>query len=231
MELSATSETDLETGIISDIKLPDCLERIDGPLPYDSGRLRKLVGTLWDEAAAIARPKAAWKLTFLEKTPEKKYQIKIGPRVLQNPVLTKNLVDLGRIFPFLATEGPELAHWAETLPPKEKVAAFTIRYLALKEAERRLEERLSQLFGLTNIGAMSPGVLPAWPLTGQKELFNLLSPIPETLKVNLRADSCWMIPDVSSSGLYFETEIGFHNCKLCPLERCPLRRFERQNQI
>ena len=38
-----------------------------------------------------------------------------------------------------------------------------------------------------------------------------------------------MVPDVSSSGLYFETEAGFHNCRLCPLDTCPLRRYGRDH--
>ncbi|MDR1050110.1 MAG: hypothetical protein LBP95_03335 [Deltaproteobacteria bacterium] len=242
MEAGDTSETDMrtgivpeadgtevgETGVISDISLPDCLDRVDGPLPYDSKHLRRIAGGLMDEAAAVARPMAAWKLTLIEKNPGRKNQVKIGPVTLDNPILTDNLGGLGRVFPFLATEGPELAAWAESLPARERTAAFTIRYLALKEAERRLEEKLTAMFGVLRLGAMSPGVLPAWPLAGQRDLFALLDPIPRTLGVSLRGDSCWMAPDVSSSGLYFETEIGFHNCKLCPLERCPLRRFERQ---
>jgi hypothetical protein len=219
-----------EYGIIDDIDLHSSLNRLDGPLPYDSKHLRRVAGSLFAEAIAIARPKAAYKLSLVrvnDNGPNKK--IEIGPVILEDKVLTDNLKGLGRVFPFLATEGPELAEWASALGNRERTAAFVIRYLALKEAERRLEERLTELYDLTSLGAMSPGVLPSWSLAGQKELFDLLAPLPLDLGVTLNGDSFWMSPDVSSSGLYFETEVGFHNCRLCPLDTCPLRRFSRDN--
>jgi hypothetical protein len=220
-----------EIGLISDIEIPDSLERLDGPIPYDSRQLRRVAGGLLSEAASVARPKAAWRLSLIHfDLPDIPVQVRIGPIVLKSQDLIGNLIGLGRVFPFLATEGPELAQWAAALAPRDRTAAFIIRYLALKEAERRLEEKLTDLYGLSRLGAICPGVLPSWPLTGQRELFKLLDPIPGDLGVSLRGDSCWMTPDVSSSGFYFETEGGFHNCKLCPLDRCPLRRFERDER-
>jgi hypothetical protein len=231
MDLDTSFNDEIEIEIIDDIDLPASLERIDGPLPYDSKNLRKVAGSLLNEAMAIARPKAAFRLSLIRvgETSGGRKEVEIGPVVLKNRVLTDNLKDLGRVFPFLATEGPELAEWASVLSPRDRTAAFVIRYLALKEAERRLEERLTTLYGLSRLGAMSPGVLPSWPLSSQKELFELLQPLPMELGVSLKGDSFWMSPDVSSSGLYFETEVGFHNCRLCPLDNCPLRRFGRDN--
>ncbi|MDR0354385.1 MAG: hypothetical protein LBJ64_01420 [Deltaproteobacteria bacterium] len=235
MEQASSVEGDIicgtSSGIIDDITLPRRLESIGGPIPFDVKHLRRLADGLLNEAAAIAKPVAFWQVALLEIEGDgDRISAKIGPIVLTNPVLTKNLAGLGRAFPYLATEGKELAQWAEKLPAKHKTAAFIIRYLALKEAERRLEEKLKELFGIPELGAMSPGVLPAWPLTGQKDLFKLLGPAPKQLGVTLQGESCWMSPDVSSSGLYFESQEGFHNCRLCPLERCSLRRFEREEQ-
>jgi hypothetical protein len=229
MDLNPNIDLEFKDCFISDISLPDCLERVDGPIPYDSRHLRRLAGGLLNEAMSVARPRAAFKLTLVEFT-EDGSEAMVGPLSFKSSVFTDNLRGLGRAFPFLATEGPELAEWAASLAPRDRTAAFIIRYLALKEAERRLEERLCEMYDLTNLGALSPGVLPGWPLTGQRNLFELLSPIPENLQVTLRGDSFWMAPDVSSSGIYFETEAGFHNCKLCPLDRCPLRRFEREGR-
>ncbi|MDR1111746.1 MAG: hypothetical protein LBP92_13890 [Deltaproteobacteria bacterium] len=226
--LDEDAEAEIETVVLDDIDLPASLERLDGPLPYDSRHLRRVAGSLLNEAMVIAKPRAAFRLSLIRDEGEDR--IEIGPVVLESPVLTKNLRGLGRAFPFLATEGPELAGWAASLAPRDRTAAFVIRYLALKEAERRLEERLSVEYGVSGMGAMSPGVLPAWPLSGQGPLFELLRPLPEELGVSLKGDSFWMSPDVSSSGLYFETEAGFHNCRLCPLDRCPLRRFVRDGQ-
>jgi hypothetical protein len=228
MDLGESFIDENEIGIIDDIDLSASFGRFDGPLPYDSRHLRKLAGSLLNEALDVARPKAAYRVSQIQvEECDELDRVEIGPVVLEDRILTKNLKGLGRVFPFLCTEGPELADWSSTLNPRDKMAVFIIRYLALKEAERRLEERLTSLFDLNSLSAMSPGVLTAWPISGQKELFELLRPLPESLKVSLKGESFWMSPDVSSSGLYFESAIGFHNCRLCPLDTCPLRRFNR----
>ncbi|MDR2387984.1 MAG: hypothetical protein LBE80_10445 [Deltaproteobacteria bacterium] len=230
MELDTSLAEEIEVEIIDDIELPTNFESFGGPFPYDSKHLRRVAGSLFGEALAIAKPKAAFRVSLLAiEDLGLGHKIEVGPVVLTDQILTDNLKDLGRVFPFLATEGPELAQWAQGLSARDKTAAFVIRYMALKEAERRLEERLTELYGLSRLGAMSPGVLPAWPLTGQESLFELLEPLPSQLGVSLKKGTYWMIPDVSSSGLYFETEAGFHNCRLCPLDTCPLRRFGRDH--
>jgi hypothetical protein len=212
-----------------EVPLPDDLEQLDGPLPLDSGPLRRQAAEILKEASAVARPKAAWRLSLLGGSAASEV-VTIDSVAFRSPLLAQNLAGLGRVFPFLATEGLELGDWAADLPPNRKPAAFIIRYMALKAAENRLEAELKRLFALKSFGAMSPGVLPDWPLSGQGQLFELLGWQAEALGVSLRRDVFWMSPEMSSSGLYFETEAGFHNCRLCPLDRCPLRRFERDPQ-
>ena len=230
MDLDIRAAGEIELEIIDDIDLPTNFEAFGGPFHYDTKHVRRVAGSLLGEAMAIAKPRAAFKLSLIQvEELGQGHRVQIGPITLESQVLTDNLKDLGRVFPFLCTEGPELAAWASSLSPRDKTAAFVVRYMALKEAERRLEARLTELYGLSNLGAMSHGVLPAWSLTGQKDLFQLLSPLPSQLGVNLKGESFWMNPDISSSGLYFETEVGFHNCRLCPLDTCPLRRFGRDH--
>ena len=149
MDLDAPATGEIEIEIIDDIELPTNFETFGGPFPYDSKHVRRVAGTLLGEAMAVAKPKAAFRLSLIQVedlcfSP----RVEIGPVVLDNQVLTDNLKDLGRVFPFLATEGPELAEWAASLSPRDKTAAFVLRYMALKEAERRLEARLTELYGL-----------------------------------------------------------------------------------
>ncbi|MDR1658661.1 MAG: hypothetical protein LBT47_14160 [Deltaproteobacteria bacterium] len=221
------SEVSSSWGLLSDIEVSPRLDSL-GPLPIGSTTIRAAAEELLLEAALVAKPKAAWKLAHVERISDKTGTVRIGNIVFKSTLLSKNLNGLGRVFPFLATEGGELAAWAESLPLKKKTAGFLVRYAVLKEAERRTEDFLTANFGLKTIGAMCPGVLPDWPLTGQKQLFELLSPLPEALGVALKLPAMWMSPDMSSSGLYFETEAQFHNCRLCPLDRCSMRRFERE---
>ena len=66
---------------------------------------------------------------------------------------------------------------------------------------------------------MSPGSLAAWPIEQQGELFRLLAPVPERLGVAL-LPSFMMKPEYSESGVFFETEKKFYNCRLCPQPAC-----------
>jgi hypothetical protein len=229
-DISAKPSADLSAEqsfwLITDISLPKGLESA-GPLPIGSKTAKMAAGELLDEAALVAKPRAAFRLAVINRSPNAPDDLNIGGVRFKSPLLSNNLRELGRAFPFLATEGPELARWAEGLPLKKRTAAFLIRYAALKEAERRVEERLMEVFGIKSLGAMSPGVLPQWPLTAQKSLFELLSPLPAVIGVSLSGQSMWMSPDMSSSGLFFETEVDYHNCRLCPLDKCPMRRYER----
>jgi hypothetical protein len=213
-------------GLITDIDLPRDLESA-GPLPTSSKPARRVAGELFDEASRVARPRAGWRLALISRSREEPDALSIGGMAFKSSFLEANLQGLDRVFPFIATEGQELASWAESLPPVKKAAAFIIRYAALKEAERRLEEALLAEFGLEALGALCPGVLPQWPLEAQKSVFGLLGLLPDAMGVSLGERSMWMSPGMTSAGLYFETETDYHNCKLCPQDECPLRRFER----
>jgi hypothetical protein len=146
---------------------------------YNSVRIKNEANLLLELAIKIARPKAAWSLAPIrDLSLEFPHTVELGAIRFQSELLTKNLSGLGRSFAFIATEGLELASWAGSLPPAKKPAAFLIRYLSLKQAEKKVEENLKELFGPLSLGAMSPGVLPQWPISAQEPFFELLKPLP-----------------------------------------------------
>jgi hypothetical protein len=138
-------------------------------------------------------------------------------------LLRDNLAGLKWVYAYVATEGMEMAEWAESLANSMKLLSWPIRYAALKLAEKELIRFIKSTFDLKQLSAMNPGSLKLWPLEQQNPLFTLLGPLPETIGITLMT-SLWMSPDLAASGILFMSESEFCNCQLCPLETCEHRK-------
>ncbi len=68
---------------------------------------------LAEEAARVARPKAVARLCGLTILDEEKVQV--GEVTFSSPLLRQKMDGLGRAFPYLASEGTELADWSLSL--------------------------------------------------------------------------------------------------------------------
>ena len=68
---------------------------------------------LAEEAARVARPKAVARLCGLTILDEEKVQV--GEVTFSSPLLRQKMYGLGRAFPYLASEGTELADWSLSL--------------------------------------------------------------------------------------------------------------------
>ncbi len=181
-------------------------------------RLTKLA----EEAATVARPKAAAKLCGLNFLDDER--VVLGGATFTSPLLRQNMGELGRAFPYLSTEGHEMADWALGLSSSlDKVFATALRETAVKQAEGQLEKKLTEQYGISQVSAMNPGSLAIWPITQQEQLFQALAPFPETLGVTL-LPSFMMSPEYAVSGIFFQTETKYFNCQLCPQADCPNRK-------
>ena len=69
---------------------------------------------------------------------------------------------------------------------------------------------------------MNPGSVPSWPLTGQRELFEVIGGVTESTGITL-TESCLMLPSKSTSGMYFTSADQFVNCAYCSILSCPNR--------
>ena len=166
---------------------------------------------LAEEAARVARPKAVARLCGLTILDEEKVQV--GEVTFSSPLLRQKMNGLGRAFPYLASEGMELADWSLSLSSSlEQVFASAL-----------LERTLLERYGIAQVSAMNPGSLKVWSLEEQVPLFELLAPLPEKLGVTL-LPSLMMRPEYSVSGVFFQTDSKFYNCQLCPKKECPNRR-------
>jgi hypothetical protein len=207
------------TDIPFNLDIPDLLKklRIDGRPEYAERCVR-----LAEQPTALARPKAAYRLAYVESKGEN--TVVVDGVTLTSRVLRVNLGDVHRVFPFLITCGTELEAWSKSIDDMlERFWADTIMEEALRSAFDALTQHLVQRYDLGQTAMMNPGSLTDWPIEEQAGLFRILGGVSEQIGVKL-TDSFLMVPTKSVSGLRFPTEATFENCELCPRDLCPNRR-------
>ncbi len=187
------------------------------------------VQNLLRQAQVIARPKAMFRIAFIEGT---RYdQVIIDGVVFTSRVLRTNLGQLHRSFPFIATCGRELDAWAHSHSDMlMRFYADTIQESAMRGAIKHLKAHLLSLYlpeisnqpGGLQLSEMNPGSLEDWPIDEQKVLFTLLGNVDRTIGVTL-TESMLMKPIKSVSGIYFTSQESYANCQLCPRCSCSSR--------
>ncbi|MDR1037823.1 MAG: hypothetical protein LBT40_15065 [Deltaproteobacteria bacterium] len=210
---------------LDDVRVPDTLAFFDRPLPFDSAYLREKVAYMLPEVREFARPWGAFSVCRPEI--QGADRLTVGGRTFTSPLLVRELGGLPEVFPFLASEGRELAAWAASVDEDMRKAAFAVRFIALKEAEEALERLIAERWGVADISAVAPGTLEEWPQSEQRPLLDLMGPAAERKGMILNS-KLWLEPLVSSSGIYFNSPSGFHNCYLCRDDDCQWRRFARR---
>jgi hypothetical protein len=174
------------------------------------------------DAQAVARPKAVYKVAFIESKGDD--YVVIDGITLTSRVLRVNLEQLHRIFPYVATCGTEMDEWSSPIDDMlESYWADKIKEMALGSARQALSEHLQDRFRPGRMSRMNPGSLPDWPLQEQRKLFALLGDPKDAIGVEL-TESLIMVPLKSVSGISFPAEADFASCQLCPREDCPGRR-------
>jgi hypothetical protein len=180
------------------------------------------VESLAAAAEAVGRPKAVYRDCFVDFRREDGVDIDGIP--FASRVLSVNLKDVHRVFPYVLTCGTELQAWADGMgDPLARFWAEAINAFALQAATARFEAHMADAYGLGKKARMNPGSLPDWPLPQQTPLFRLLGDVERAVGVRL-SESFVMTPTKSVSGVLFATESGFVNCQLCPRGSCPGRK-------
>ncbi len=177
------------------------------------------------EALAVGRPKAFYSVARIESRGER--SVVINGVELHSRVLSVNLEQAHRVFPFVATCGIELEAWSETIADRilHRFWADQIKEAALRSALQFMRDHLAAHYQPGPIAQMNPGSLADWPLRQQRALFRILGDGPQSIGVQLN-EHMLMMPTKSVSGIVFPTETSFESCQLCPLEGCPNRRAE-----
>ena len=188
----------------------------------DSANARELE-RLAAEAEAVARPRAMYKLGYVDSAGDDTVQV--DGVTFTSRVLRVNLQDTHRVFAFVATSGVELEAWAHH-GGDDLLRRFwreAINQMAVAAAIQALLKYLSETYGVATLSMMNPGSLADWPLAQQRPLFALVGDAEAAIGVSL-TPSLLMTPTKSVSGIAFPTEGSFASCQLCPREACPNRR-------
>jgi hypothetical protein len=175
------------------------------------------------QAEGIARPKAAFKLVFIEgKGPE---TIKAEGIEFKSKVMRVHLDKLERFFAYVCTSGVELQAWADSYSDDLLMGFYAdaVNQAVLRSAFGGFINHLANAYSLANPSAMNPGSLGDWPITQQRPLFDLLGDVTGAIGVQL-TETYLMVPTKSVSGILFPTEESFASCQLCPRDSCPNRR-------
>ena len=177
-----------------------------------------------EHAEKIGRPKAMYGLSSIDSKSED--HVVVDGVKLPSRIMRVNFADINRVFPYVVTCGRELYEWAEGLEDMlEHYWANIIMEQALAAAITYFHDHLRKEYGLDKFKSMNPGSLEDWPISQQRELFQILGNVRESIGVEL-TDSCLMLPIKSTSGILFQTDSNFESCELCPREDCPNRRAE-----
>jgi hypothetical protein len=177
---------------------------------------------LLEQARPIAHPRAFYQISYINQRGED--WVEIDGERFTSRVLSINLENVHRVFPYLATCGSELQEWANSQEDMLlRYWAETIKESALFCALAALNENLTGRYQPGRTATMSPGSLQDWPIQQQAPLFHLLGEFSDAIGVQL-TDSMLMVPTKSVSGIRFPTQADFESCQLCPREGCPGRR-------
>jgi hypothetical protein len=210
------------TDIPLNIPLPELLRaaRIeDDPLDDDYCTVKAMLAG----ALACARPKFVYGLAAVTAKGDN-FVIIEGCKIV-SPLVRANLDKTQRIVPYVATCGVEVDRWSQQFTDVlEQYWADLIKNKILHQAAAIMRTTVkARYFPAADFSQMNPGSLPAWPLTQQTVLFDLIGHVERDTGVAL-TESCLMLPSKSVSGFFFSSAIHFENCALCPMPHCPGRR-------
>ena len=175
-----------------------------------------------DELVALAhgliRPRAVYEVAYTGAKGEG--TVEVAGVTFESPILSKNLDEAHKVFPYIITVGPELERAASAQGDLLKQYYLEeMANMALESAAGWLGGQLEARYGVTGLANMSPGSLEDWPITEQTKLFSIFGDTERSIGVRL-TDSMLMLPRKSISGILFPSEEGFVACQLCERERC-----------
>lgn len=178
------------------------------------------------ELIALIKPKIQPKAIYQTAYIQEKYDdgVQIGGRQFTSKVLSVNLAQIDRVFPFVATCGTEVEEL--TRQHSDLLHQYVLDLLkeqVLRKTIMHLRDTIQTRHAPGKISTMNPGSLKDWPLSEQRQLFALFGDVKGAIGVEL-TESFLMSPVKSVSGIIFPAESSFENCQLCPREDCPNRR-------
>jgi hypothetical protein len=214
------------------LTIPFTLDRQDlkSQLSIKPGRkVEERIEYLFDEVEKIARPKAIYRVSYIENLGFD--TVTVDSAVFHSQVLRFNLAGIHRIFPFVVTCGTEVANTPiEQDDPLEDYWLRVISLSLVRISMDGLRASIQDQYGIEKLSAMNPGSaeVDIWPIEEQPSLFDLFGGtqvVEDAIGVRL-LPTHFMTPDMSASGILFPSDATYFNCQLCQRQDCPSRQAE-----
>ncbi|MFC2014962.1 hypothetical protein ACFLUP_03105 [Chloroflexota bacterium] len=214
------TEKSTDGGIVLDdipvsLDLAAVLKRLK--LRKESERIREIILELISTVGSLARPKVLYKVSQANSLNRKAFEI--DGVEFASYVPTLNFEEGEQVFPYVATCGTEVD--ALKIPTSDLMKHFclsVIKEMVLRSTSKYFEEYLVDHHELTQITRIGPGEALG-PVAQQQQLFSVLGDVEKSIGVRLSPHNL-MVPEKSSSGLFFETAIKLESCQLCPDTKC-----------
>ena len=203
-------------------------EEVIKKLHLDKKKGVDYIHELVELANSIISPKALYGVTYINSI--KSNTVSIDTIEFNSHVLSENLRNIGKVFPYIITIGQELEVKSSSLKLLKQYCLEEIGNIALRETGKYLADYLKSEYKIKQLSRMSPGRLPDWPITEQKQLFSLFGDVERLVGVRLN-ENMLMIPKKSGSGIFFPTAVYFESCQLCPRERCEARKAPYDSKL
>jgi hypothetical protein len=173
-------------------------------------------------AVSIARPEAIYK-----SSPVK---IKVGNDLkidginFNNSLLRVNLKQVDHVFPYVVTcrQKMDLLMISSNHDGLSYMVNI-IQEMILAEALNYLRSYITNRYNLDYLWSLMPGELQAWPAEDRTLLFSMLGNVEKLLGVRISSNNS-LVPKYSACGIFYDAEMEFEGCQVCPQETCMGRR-------
>ena len=179
---------------------------------------------IFNEAVDIAVPKAVYTEDYVDSIAGSR--VTIGGHAFESEVMSRNLADVHRVFPYVVTCGTEVDDWSHGQSDYFiSIWLDMIKEMILGCALDQFERLIKDRYGLSRTGAMSPGSGDAdvWPISQQVPLFELIGGVQRDTGARL-TEGFLMVPTKSVSGIIFPSATEYVSCTRCRRKNCRNRR-------
>ena len=178
---------------------------------------------LFDAVARIGKPKCLFRECEAEAYETGAW---ISGRRFTSRVLGRNLRGIPKVYATICTCGAEVD--AAGLDNGDELRGWWLDVLKtqlLFNAREGVVREIDRAFKPPTLAAMSPGSgdRDIWPIEEQRPLFDLFEGAEKTIGVTL-TPSFLMVPNKTTSTVWYPSSHGFITCQLCHRETCPNRR-------
>ncbi|MBN2239967.1 MAG: hypothetical protein JW712_09330 [Dehalococcoidales bacterium] len=208
--------------VLNDIPVTVSIDQVMGRVQMRAGadKIRTLAEELLELVKEKAVPKAVYRISIARHEGKKLY---VDDTFMSNYVPLLRFETPEIVFPYIATCGTEIEDLG--IPKSEFLRYFilnNIKEMLLFTAIQHLKNHLIDTYDLEQLTHIGPGEAfgPIWQ---QKELFSIIGNVQDSIGVRL-SPHFLMIPEKSTSGMYFETSAEIERCIICPQVKCTARR-------